>query len=196
MYKVYPETIYNYELLNSTVNAATKSNLIFHRGAIEGGSFHATNLITGSYPFALSGDFVINFDFKYYSGLQRDWNHIFSFGTHNNYGGDNPYMPIAIDASRNNIASFYVISSSLVSSWHNYKVIKEGSKIKFLLDDVLKKEQTLTLSNINNLYFGGAGGAGVLNYYIKNIVINMGVPYLERKNKLFISNNRVYAIKP
>ena len=45
----------------------------------------------------LDRDWIISFEYFKKDWSPADWSHIFSFGTHNNYGGDNFYYAITLE---------------------------------------------------------------------------------------------------
>lgn len=103
--------------------------------------------------------FTISWDMQYEKITVRDWNHIFSFGTHYCYNGDNPFFPISCVNSRNNIEAIYNYSLQEISTlvgFHNHTIIYSNNEIAYFLDYKLKSKINGS-PNTPYFYFNGAG---------------------------------------
>ncbi len=138
------------------------------------------NLIHG-YLTDIPSTFCISFYERITLPNAIDWNHIFSFGTHNNYGGDDPYYPLAIRGTRVNINGWCSLSECLggydafdvVKSWHLWQIYVHDNTVSYYMDSsLLKKGVSSNLGYMKKMYLNGAGYANQMISDIRFICIS------------------------
>lgn len=124
----------------------------------------------------LNQDWILQFDWKYISGGSHvdDWDHIFSFGTHDHYGGDSSYYAIYDRGPRDHTGIMHVSRDS--SKYHTYKAVYDSKNKKLYGYDgnTLINTQNVTLGTTSGLYFNGSGCGDRMNAYLKNVKFALG----------------------
>ena len=120
----------------------------------------------------LNRDWIIQFEYCKKDWSPKDWSHIFSFGTHNKYGGDSSYYAITLDTkSRDGYEIMRLTSSNAGDgNWHTiiarYK--KDKQLLEGLIDNTILKSQIMPLDTTSGFYFGGQGFFGEFSMYLRN----------------------------
>ena len=168
------------DILNHSVSSSKRNFGYLHNTTIvAGGGYATTNLMTsrnnGGIDF--SKDCCIYFEYKFISNGASDWNHIFSFGTHNNDGGDSSYYQVYTNAPRES-PSFMQAPSD--SNWHSlmlsFTTEASNTTISGYIDDALSK--TITVSNLGTIlsfYLFGSGCGNEMTAYIRNFKLFQGI---------------------
>ena len=132
-------------------------------------------LTTGNFS-SFPDKYVINIRYRVIDPDYRDWSHLFSFGTHNNSGGDNPQYPLAFDICRSNIAGcsirydysgHYDDLTTFLKQWNIYSIEVKDGKTNYYINRQLIKTLNVKPTN-TRFYFNGSGSGsepiGVLGF--------------------------------
>lgn len=175
---MYSKIIIDYPFKNDYINHSKADNKIDF-GCMEGSwnkDEHAWEggLVAYRGSINLNQDWILQFDWKYISGGSYDWNHIFSFGTHNYYGGDSSYYAIYDQGLRDGTSIMHVSRDS--SKYHTYKAIYDSTnKLLYGYDNnILVNTQNVSLGITSGLYFNGSGNGYRMNAYLKNVIFVFG----------------------
>lgn len=139
----------------------------------------------------LNQDWILQFDWKYISGGSYDWDHIFSFGTHDYYGGDSSYYAIYDQGPRDHTGIMHVSRDS--SKYHTYKAVYDSKNKKLYGYDgnTLINTQNVTLGTTSGLYFNGSGYGRRMNAYLKNVKFALGSKILPPDYNLTYINIKI-----
>ena len=121
----------------------------------------------------LNRDWVLYFEFCKKDWSIVDWNHIFSFGTHFNYGGnDNSYYAITLETKSRDGYQIMKLTSKNVgdNNWHRItvKYEKETRLLEGFVDRGLIESKVVSLNTTSGLYFGGKGHCSEFSLYLRN----------------------------
>ena len=122
----------------------------------------------------LNRDWILYFEFCKKDWSPADWSHIFSFGKHINYGGeDNSYYAITLETKPRDGYQIMKLTSKNTGDgrWHKITVRYE-KKTKLLegfVDNKLIESKAVSLNTTSGFYFGGEGGYGEFSMYLRNL---------------------------
>ena len=121
----------------------------------------------------LNRDWILQFEFCKKDWSPRDWNHIFSFGTHINFGGeDNSYYAITLETEPRDGYQIMRLTSKNAGDgkWHKITIRyeKETKLLNGLVDNISIETKKVSLGTTSGFYFGGKGGCGEFSMYLRN----------------------------
>jgi hypothetical protein len=121
----------------------------------------------------LNRDWILYFEFCKKDWSPADWNHIFSFGTHFNYGGsDNSYYAITLETKPRDGYQIMKLTSKNAgdNKWHRITVRyeKETGLLEGFVDKDLIESKCVSLKATSGLYFGGKGFCSDFSMYLRN----------------------------
>ena len=120
----------------------------------------------------LNRDWVLMFEFCKKDWSPSDWSHIFSFGTHVNYGGDNSYYAITMETKARDGYLIMKLTPKNAGDgkWHRI-IVRYAKEIKLLegfVDNMLIESKEVILTSTSGFYFGGKGWKGEFSMYLRN----------------------------
>jgi hypothetical protein len=120
----------------------------------------------------LNRDWMLQFEFCKKDWSPADWSHIFSFGTHYNYGGDYSYYAITLETEPRDGYKIMKLTSSNAGdgNWHTItvKYTKQQKLLEGLLDNKVLESKKVSLGSTSGFYFGGQGGCKEFSLYLRN----------------------------
>ena len=121
----------------------------------------------------LNRDWILKFEYCKKDWSPRDWSHIFSFGTHINYGGDdNSYYAITLETKPRDGYQIMRLTSKNIGDgqWHKITIRyeKDTKLLNGFVDNKLIESKIATLTTTSGFYFGGEGRRGDFSMYLRN----------------------------
>ena len=121
----------------------------------------------------LNKDWILYFEFCKKDWSPADWSHIFSFGTHINYGGeDNSYYAITLETNPRDGYQIMKLTSKNTGDGKWHKIIvryeKESKLLEGFVDNILIESKVVSLNTTSGFYFGGKGWCGEFSMYLRN----------------------------
>ena len=121
----------------------------------------------------LNRDWIIYFEYCKKDWKPADWSHIFSFGTHINFGGtDNSYYAITLETEPRDGYKIMTLTPKNAGDGNWHKVIvkyeKESKLLEGFVDNNLIESKVVSMSTTSGFYYGGEGGCGEFSMYLRN----------------------------
>ena len=132
----------------------------------------------------------------------RDWQHLFSFGTHNNNGGDNPVAPLAYWKTRDvpgcvlntELPKYGLSIESTWTEMNAYIIHLHDSMIDYYFNNNLLYSMKVG-SMPNTFYFNGSGNGieyyGVFSYLLIGDNLSDGLFF---RYPLYFNGKDIYRI--
>lgn len=187
----------------SNLNVIKQKYLTTHLGYTykqdSSGNYGEINL----YPLTMSKidmEFCIEFEYKVISFNYADWSHLFSFGTHNNYGGDDPQYAIAFTTPRPSTSyrSLVLYNNGLTpeycTNWHKWYIYNDiVNKCLSVYTDSQFVGSIQGNPTSASMYFNGSGCGYTFIGAFKYIRITDKITIMDVL-KLYNSGNCTYGI--
>ena len=121
----------------------------------------------------LNRDWILFFEFCKKDWTPADWSHIFSFGTHINFGSDdNSYYAITLETKPRDDYQIMVLTQKNAGdgNWHKItvKYEKESRLLEGFVDNNLIESKVVSMNTTSGFYFGGEGCYGEFSMYLRN----------------------------
>ena len=121
----------------------------------------------------LNRDWILQFEFCKKDWSPQDWSHIFSFGRHIIFGGeDNSYYAITLETGPRDGFQIMRLTSKNAGDgkWHKITVRyeKETKLLKGLVDNKIIESKKVSLGTTSGFYFGGHGRYLEFSMYLRN----------------------------
>ena len=120
----------------------------------------------------LNNNWIIQFEYCKFDWSPADWSHIFSFGLHNNYGGDDSYYAITLDTKPRDGYQIMRLTKSNAGdgNWHTItaRYTKNIKLLEGLIDNNVIEKKYVSLGTTSGFYFGGQGCGGEFSMYLRN----------------------------
>ena len=99
--------------------------------------------------------------------------HIFSFGTHTNFGGtDDSFYPITLETGPRDGYLIMKLTKEVAGDGNWHKIIvkynKEDKLLEGFVDNKLIDSKVVSLSDVTGFYFGGQGYCTDFSMYLRN----------------------------
>ena len=180
---------------NHTISAEYKNLLSFGRDKSFLTVFNnlkcidTNGLLAAKLDIDLNRDWTLYFEYCKKDWSPGDWSHIFSFGTHFKFGGDDSYYAITLETKPRDGYQLMKLTSKLVGDgkWHKIIAIyqKETKLLQGFVDNILIESRVDTLKTTKGFYFGGKGCTKDFSMYLRNFKFFLDLNLtIEELNKL------------
>ena len=180
---------------NHTISAEYKNLLSFGRDKSFLTVFNnlkcidTNGLLAAKLDIDLNRDWTLYFEYCKKDWSPGDWSHIFSFGTHFKFGGDDSYYAITLETKPRDGYQLMKLTSKLVGDGKWHKIIatyqKETKLLQGFVDNILIESRVDTLKTTNGFYFGGKGWTKDFSMYLRNFKFFLDLNLtIEELNKL------------